>query len=63
MGKKRCYNCKYAGQPFKVVGKTHVHCENRTLYPEKDIMEGKISAWDTLMEFSWKCPQFEPKES
>ncbi len=59
----RCHNCKYGGDQFKVVGKTHLHCEHPK-YTDEDFMDGTISAWDTLMEFSDTCSDhnFKPKK-
>lgn len=52
--KPKCYNCKHGGQQFKVVGKTHLHCEHPK-FTEEDFKSGKISPWDTLMEFWQTC--------
>lgn len=57
--RKRCYNCKYASEPFKVIGKTHHHC----LLPELDegVRKGTLTAWDTLRVFYDDCDQYEVK--
>ena len=57
---KKCFNCKHAGPSFKIAGKTHMHCEHPK-YTEEDFVNGKISPWDTLMEFWQTCEDFEPK--
>jgi hypothetical protein len=53
--KPNCCNCKFASKQFKVVGKTHVHCHNEILYPIRDLKSGKLSAWDTLMDWHHVC--------
>lgn len=58
---KKCYNCKYAGRQFKIVGKTHLHCEHPK-YTEEDMKSGKITPWDTLMEFWNTCEDHELKQ-
>lgn len=57
---KKCYNCKHAGRQFKILGKTHLHCEHPK-YPEADKESGKISPYDTLMEFWNTCEDHEPE--
>jgi len=37
---KKCYNCKHAGRQFKIVGKTHLHCEHPK-YTEEDMKSGR----------------------
>lgn len=59
--KPKCYNCKFAGNKFKIDGKTHLHCQNIELYPEEQMKLGNISPWDTLREFSDKCNKHEFK--
>lgn len=57
---KKCYNCKFAGKPFTIGGKTHMHCE----HPKQDYRfenNPKYSAWDTLQEFWQTCYDHEPK--
>ena len=58
---KKCYNCKFSGDQFKISGMTHCHCHNPVDYPEKDMKEGKISTWDTLREFWHTCERWELK--
>lgn len=57
---KKCYNCKHAGRQFKIVGKTHLHC-GHPKYSEEDMKSGKITPWDTLMEFWSTCEDHELK--
>src|SRR5690606_801300 len=52
----------HAGQQFKIAGKTHLHCEHPK-YPEADKESGKISPYDTLMEFWNTCNDFESKKN
>ena len=57
---KKCYNCKHAGDSFKIVGKTHMHC----MHPKHDAEfknNPNYSAWDTLMEFWMTCDDYELK--
>ncbi len=60
--KPKCYNCKHAGQQFKVHNLTHLHCEHPK-WSEEDMKSGKISPWDTLCVFSETCNdhEFKPK--
>ena len=54
-----CYNCKHAGDPFKI-GKgtlTHVHCE----HPDKEV-RGE-HGWGTLREYYNTCNKFEKYKS
>lgn len=59
--RKRCCNCIFASDPFKVAGKTHYTCTNQALYPAEKMREGEISAWDTLREFWESCGKHEFK--
>jgi hypothetical protein len=54
---KKCYNCKYASNGFKIAKKTHHQC----LHPkhEKPMKKGDISPWDTLQEFYNTCENHE----
>lgn len=54
MKKRRCYNCAYAGQQFKVGKLTHLHCESPKMkeYFEK---EENPSVWESLRVFSNTC--------
>ena len=60
--KPKCYNCKHSSKQFKLGKLTHLHCFNNELYPEKEIEEGNISAWDTLRVFSDSCDKHEFKQ-
>jgi len=61
MQQKKCYNCKFATKQFKAGGMSHVHCQNETLYPSKDFENGKLSVWDTLMEWWGNCEKWEER--
>jgi hypothetical protein len=58
----RCCNCIFAGQAFKVVGKTHYHCGDEKQYPPEKMQNGDISPWDTLRGFSDSCNSHEFKQ-
>lgn len=60
--KSKCYNCKFSSQQFKVSGKTHVHCQNEYLYPPVNFENGKLSAWDTLMQWWSTCDSHELRQ-
>lgn len=60
--KAKCYNCRFASEGFKVVGKTHHHCFEPTQHPTKDLQDYKISPWDTLREWWDTCQHYEPLE-
>jgi len=57
--KKKCYNCKFASNGFKVVNITYHQC----LHPkhEPGFASGEITAWDTLMGFYDTCNTHEFK--
>lgn len=61
MENKRCFNCKHAGQQFKVGKVTHLHCEHPK-YTDEDFESGKLTAWDTLCKFSDTCIDHEYKQ-
>ena len=61
MNKAKCYNCKHASKGFKIGNKTHHTCQHPK-YREEDFKSGKISPWDTLVEFWETCKDHEPKE-
>ena len=61
--KQKCYNCKFSSQQFKVADKTHVHCLNAELYPPADFESGKLSPWDTLMEWWSTCGKHELRQA
>lgn len=61
MSKKICYNCKHAGEPFKLplsTPKVHVHCEHSS-YKEQHKAGNTPSPWETLREFWATCDLFE----
>lgn len=58
--KARCYNCKYAGEPFKLSKVTHQHCEHPK-YTKEMFESGYLSEWDTLNKFSDTCKDHEYK--
>lgn len=63
--KQKCYNCKHAGEQFKITGKTHLHCEHPKWEEEHQLKQRSpygISAWDTLREWWDTCPDFKPKQ-
>lgn len=60
MKKPRCYNCKYAGQQFKIGKLTHLHCVSPEM--EKYYKESpQPSAWESLRVFSDTCEQHQFK--
>ena len=58
---KKCFNCKFAGEQFKVGGNTSLHCLNQKLYPLDDFNTGKLSPWDSLMNWYSTCKSHEFK--
>ncbi|WP_394749590.1 hypothetical protein [Spongiimicrobium salis] len=58
--KAKCYNCKHAGKQFKIIGKTHLHCEH-PIYTKERFESGEFSPWDTLKEFWNTCNDHEFK--
>jgi len=61
--KRKCYNCKFAGQQFKVSNVTHLHCEDEKQYPKEKWESGELTAWDSLQKFSDTCEFHEFKDS
>lgn len=59
--KAKCHNCKFATKQFKVFDKNYVHCQNEELYPTQDFVNGKLTAWDTLMIWYHTCKNHEFK--
>lgn len=55
--KPKCWNCKFAGDQFKVGTLTHVHCFEPTQYPEERLEAGEVSPWETLRE-GWDTCSF-----
>lgn len=58
----RCYNCKFAGDQFRIAGMTNLHCE-RPGYREELEKAGELSPWETLREFWQTCENHQIKES
>ena len=61
--KQKCYNCKHAGEQFKVGNRTCLHCEHPKWEKKYKENPGEFSAWDTLREWWDTCDDFEPKSS
>ena len=59
--KARCYNCKFAGQMFKVGKITHLHCKDEKQYNQEMYDNGEFTSWDTLRVFSDVCDNHEFK--
>ncbi len=55
--RKRCFACKFASPAFKAYGQTHHHCE----HPKHTEGIKNPSAWDTLVEWHYRCKQWEDK--
>jgi len=60
--KKACYNCEFSSSQFKVLDKTHVHCQNETMYPQKGFESGELTAWDTLRSWYDSCNYHKAKK-
>lgn len=61
MKKPKCYNCKHAGNQFKIVKLTHLHCGNPKEYTQDKFDNNEFSPWDTLRVFSDTCEAHEFK--
>ena len=61
MKNKMCYNCKHATSQFKVIGKSHVHCQNENIYPSKGFIDGNLTAWDSLRAWHNSCEKHKLK--
>jgi len=59
--KQKCYNCKYSGKQFKVVGKTYLHCEHPKWDKKHKENPRGITGWDTLREWWDTCSDFKVK--
>jgi len=60
--KQKCYNCRWAGQQFKVFKTTHLHCKHPRF--DNEIKNSPtFSAWDTLREFWNTCDDYDPKNN
>ena len=60
--KPMCCNCVFAGYPFKIDKKTHMHCQHEKYEIEK--IGGGEKTLDSLMEFWNTCVdhQFKKKK-
>lgn len=58
--KRRCYNCKYGGDQFKIDKLTHLHCYGPE-YEKADKNGEYLSPWETLRVFSNFCKDHEFK--
>ncbi len=61
MKKPKCYNCKHAGNQFKISKLTHLHCGNPKEYTQEKFSNNEFSPWDTLRIFSDTCEAHEFK--
>jgi hypothetical protein len=52
----RCYSCKHGGDAFRIIGKTHLHCQ----HPEEAVA-GEKDGWDTLRLWCDQCKAWEAK--
>ena len=52
--RKRCHNCVFYGDKFKLGSVTYAHCE-RVQYTEKQYNSGEVSPYDTVKRFSESC--------
>jgi len=60
--KPRCYNCKFAGEQFKIKELTHLHCEDPKKYTQEKHDNDEFCAWDTLRVFDDICSNHELAE-
>tara|TARA_R110000868_G_scaffold309986_2_gene571214 strand:+ start:1987 stop:2202 length:216 start_codon:yes stop_codon:yes gene_type:complete len=60
--KPRCWNCKFAGEQFKIADKKHLHCESPSMNKRFEEDE-TTSPWDSLRECYSTCKEheFKPK--
>jgi len=54
---KKCWNCKFRTEQFKVFNCTHTHCD----HPSITSVEG-ITAWETLRAWYDSCEHWEERE-
>jgi hypothetical protein len=62
MSKKKifkCYNCRHGGRPFKLSGKTHLHCEHPKIQEEAERVGELFHPFGTLKEFWETCEDHE----
>lgn len=57
---KKCFNCKFASEPFKINGNTHFHCYHTK--HDEGLKSGDLSAWDTLRMFYDTCDDHQLNE-
>ena len=60
--KRRCYNCKFKSESFKISKLTHYHCLNEKIHTIEDFENGLTTPWDTLMVFSETCKEHKFKD-
>lgn len=60
--KPRCYNCKFAGNQFKIGKLTHLHCSDPKEYTQDKFDNNEFCAWDTLRVFNETCDNHEFKK-
>lgn len=60
MKNRKCYNCIHGGKQIKIVGNTHLHCENPK-YTAEMFESGQLTGWDTLMNFYDSCEDHQLK--
>jgi len=61
--KRRCHNCKFGGDQFKVHKLTHLHCESPQMHKFFEDNPDTASAWDSLRVFNETCEDHEFKDS
>ena len=54
-----CHNCKFAGNKFKILGLTHLHCEDKELYSKEAWENEEFNEYDTLRVWWDKCKKHE----
>lgn len=59
----RCFNCRFAGPPFKIAGVTHYICEHPSHVEKEKSNPGEVSPFEMLMEFWNTCDMHELKEA
>jgi hypothetical protein len=56
---RRCFNCLHATKGFKLSSGTHHHCT----HPATVAGIKEWTAWDTLVEWHFRCDKWEPKKT
>jgi len=59
--RKRCHNCKFAGNRFKIGKLTHHICEDEKQYNQKKYDNNEFHPFDALRIFSDTCDKHEFK--